>query len=1541
MKTVHSSRGLDQRRHTRRRGAFRAAASATVGAVVVSLALAGAGVAHAAAPASGVPAAVPAVIPDGSLLAHYDFDGDPLTSGTVVDRTGHGLDATIVNTAQAALEPGSASGSTALTLPGGAWNSNGAYVSLPKTLIAGKSDITVSARVKLNSSTQAWQWLFGIGTNTTQYIFTTPKNSDGFLRTAVTTNGPGAEAQVTGSAALPLGQWTTVTVTLDSAAHSLTTYLDGVAVGSATTSVDATQLIANSATVAGYIGKSFYNDPLFAGSIDDFSVYGIALSADQVTELVDGAVPTVDGLAQTAFDVRTTVGTAPALPATATAHYSDGFDRPVPIAWDAVDPAAYAQRGSFTVNGTAAGEAVTATVKVIVAGELSIDLSSDTGAFHGGASGTLYGLYGPGIPSDNLIEGMGLRTVATKAQDGPQHPGADALEVVQPLANATNGDVYIYMTDINRGFPYEWEGDTPAAKLSGYMDKMATQVDQVLQLPADQQDNIVFVPFNEPEGNMFGTGQWSYDGVSWLDNPADYFAAWDAAYRMIKQKMPSARIAGPNTSVLFSQVEGFLQHAVAENTVPDVMTWHELSNPANIRNNVPVYRAMEQRSFAGTAYEGRQLPINIDEYAFNYHTSVPGQMIQWISAIEDSKVDADIAYWNIDGNLSDSAVQSNRGNGQWWLLNAYSQMSGHTVSVDPPSPDQSYTLQGVATLDESKAQARAIFGGASGNALVSFDHVDPAVFGDRVHASIQRIDWSGQVGDSAGPAVVSETDAVVTGGSVDFDFGGSLPALDESSAYEIVLTPGANASDQAVAPTLWKATYEAEDAAHTGSGYSKNGVEGSPADVSKFYTSGGYDVGGLRTGSNVTLDFPVDVPQAGSYDLSVFANSLNTYGLVADQGPTNVFLTVDGGAEQEIFLPLGYKWVVWDHTDTTVDLTAGAHTIRLAAKSLDGTKGTKGDAIVDKIDLSLANPAAADRLYEAEYASLDGATTDYSHAGVSASGVASVGAGQSATFWVYSAREGESILGVDTLGGGTGTLTVNGNDVATVGDSTTATVFLDGGVNKVTVTGTAGSILLDRLRVQQSDGALASTEYEAESAVLAGTATATPLSLASGGLAVTGVGGAPGNGNTLTFDHVTVDKAGTYALTVRFSNQEQSPATHYNPDPLARPADISVNGAAPVRVLFPHSFHQNDFWEQTVDVQLQAGVNTIRFSSQEKTNFDGTSYISDTFPGVLLRSQYAPNIDKIRVTPIVADSTPEPQPVVVDRIAGADRFEVAVNTSKAGFPDGASTVFVASGAVFPDALSAAPAATVADAPILLTASGSLPGVVRDEIVRLHPDKIVIVGGVNTVSSTVETALAALAPVSRIGGADRFEASRNIAAAAFPNGAPVAVLAAGANFPDALSAGAAVAGRGPVILVNGGASGLDDATKALLGQLGVTEIAIAGGPNSVSDGIQSDAAAIAATVRLGGADRYAASRAITAHFATTADRVLLATGEKFPDALAGSAFGPKVGAPLLTVPGTCVPAETLAQITALGATKVTLLGGPNTLAEGVESLTACR
>ncbi|MFE1833079.1 LamG-like jellyroll fold domain-containing protein [Streptomyces sviceus] len=1167
--------------------------------------------------------------------ARYTFDQDDLASGKITDSSGNGLTASLVNGSTAQSVAG-ADGGKALALPGGAPTSDGAYVRLPREVVGDASDLTVSARVKWSGDTSSWQRIFDLGTDTSRYLFSTPYNGNGLFQTSVTTGGGGAENQVRGYAPLPADAWRTVTVTLDSTAGRLTTYLDGVAVSSAATAIKAKDLLSSSATAAGYIGKSLYPDPLLKGAVDDFAVWHSALTAEQVAGLV-GTVPTLQDLSKTSFDVRTTDGTAPALPATVRATFSDGYDRDAPVTWDAVPPEKYARPGTFTVAGTAAGRAVRATVTVVREGQLTVDLGSDTGAFHGGASGTLYGVYGPDVPTNNLIEGMGLRTVSTKAQDGPQHPGADALDVVKPLADSTDGDVYIYMTDIHRGFPYEWPGDTPAEKLRLYEEKIAKQVDQVLKLPKQYQDNIVFVPFNEPEGNMFGTGQWSYDKVSWLSDPKDYFAAWDSAYKLIKTRMPGARIAGPNTSVLYDQVKGFLTHALAAGTLPDVITWHELSHPEAVRASVAKYRVWEKELFKGTDREGTQLPVNINEYAFNYHTSVPGQMIQWVSAIEESKVDADIAYWNIDGNLSDSAVQSNRGNGQWWLLNSYASMSGHTVSVTPPFPGENYTMQGVATLDEKKKQARLIFGGSTGKGHITFAGVPKKLFGKNVHAWVREIEWSGQVGDNSGPKLLTETDLkVADDGTVTVDFGdGTLPRLKESSAYEIVLSPAGKATKTQSPPVRWQGSYEAEDAAHTGSGYSKNGPEGSTSDVSKFYTSGGYDVGGLRTGSDVTLDFTVDVPEDGTYDLSVFANSLNTFDKVKEQGPTNVFLRVDGqaGSEQQLYLPLGYKWVVWDHTDTKVKLTKGRHTLTLAAQSLDGKRVTKGDAIVDRLTLALPAASATTQVYEGELAWLGGgAQPAYDVAG-SGSGAARLAKGQTATFWVYSPADREATLKVDTLGGAGARLSVNGHDVLRLAkDRNRVAVSLSGGVNKVTVTGGSSTTLVDRLTVTPSEGALKARTYEAQDAVLAGSATLTPLSLATDGTAITGVGGDPGNDNTATFT-VAADRAGLYALRIRYSNPEQSEATHYNPDPLARHADITVNGGETRRVGFPHSFHQNNFWELTVPVTLKKGQNTIAFRSEELPNFDGTTYASDTFPGVLLRSRYAPLIDRITVAP--------------------------------------------------------------------------------------------------------------------------------------------------------------------------------------------------------------------------------------------------------------------------------------------------------------------
>ncbi|RSM85823.1 cellulosome protein [Kibdelosporangium aridum] len=862
----------------------------------------------------------------------------------------------------------------------------------------------------------------------------------------------------------------------------------------------------------------------------------------------------------------------------------------------------------------------TATTSAAAASTLTIDLGASTGPFHGGAAGSLYGVYGPGVPSNAVLAGFYPKTLATKAQDGPQHPGADALEVVGPFVANGGRDVYIYMTDIYRGFPYQ-RAQGQAGR-DDFRAKVQAQVRQVLA--SGYRDHIVYVPFNEPEGNWYGTGQYSYNNISWLADPRHFFEEWKQVYDLIRDLDPKARIAGPNTSVLYDQVKGFLRYCKANNCLPDVITWHELSSPGVVRSSVAKYRGWERELGIGP------LPINIDEYAFRYHLSVPGQMIQWMAAFEESKVDADLAYWNIDGNLNDSTAEANKGNGQWWLFNAYGQMTGDTVRVTPPAPGQQYTLQGIATLDRGKRQARAIFGGANGTADVRLTNVDRKVFGDTVYASVREIPWTGQVGDSPEPAPLLDTKLrIAADGSVSLPVNG----MNEMSAYQLILGPGANGTTTGT-NIPWRRTYEAENAAHTGSGWSRNGPEGNPSDVSKFATSGTYNVGGLRTGSDVVLSFDVDVPQTGIYDLSVFSSTYNKYASVVPQGPTNVFLRVDGAQPQELRLPVSYGWVVWDHTDTRVQLSAGRHTITLAAS--DPQLGsTRGDAIIDKIDLTLVDPATDRRsTYEAEYADLARARIRYDVADSSGPGVAAIGPGSSATFWVHANQDGHALVSFDHFGGGLASVKLNGQNVngVTIGTrrgTQPVPLLLSAGINQLTVTGIVGNLGLDRVRTAPTVQS-APVKVEAETGTVTGEAkVSNDFSFASGSV-VTDVGDGPANALTM---NVTAQRPGQHILVIRYANAQESIPTHYNPDPVTRHADISINGGTPQRVQFPNTFHFNQFRDLTVPVWLNPGTNTVKFTSQELPDWDGKTYNQYG-----QRSKYAPNIDYITVAPLRGQS---------------------------------------------------------------------------------------------------------------------------------------------------------------------------------------------------------------------------------------------------------------------------------------------------------------
>ncbi len=305
-------------------------------------------------------------------------------------------------------------------------------------------------------------------------------------------------------------------------------------------------------------------------------------------------------------------------------------------------------------------------------------------------------------------------------------------------------------------------------------------------------------------------------------------------------------------------------------------------------------------------------------------------------------------------------------------------------------------------------------------------------------------------------------------------------------------------------------------------------------------------------------------------------------------------------------------------------------------------------------------------------------------------------------------------------------------------------------------------------------------------------------------------------------------------------------------------------------------------------------------------------------------------------------------PVVAGRLWGTDRFETAIAVSGrwAPFVSPAGVVYVANGFGFADALSAAPAAAHLGGPLLLTQQNVLPPAVATEIQRLHPHRIVVVGGTGVISDAVVTQLVALAPVvDRYAGVDRYDTSRKVTADAFAAGTTTtAFIATGTGFPDALSASAAAAHLGaPVILVDGSQSTVPQATADLIVSLGVTLIHIAGGSGVVSAGMETALAQISgnpATIRHGGVDRYETSLLINEAVFTTPSRVYLAVGTGFADALAGAALAGRDGSPLLVVPATCLSSDELSFMQYGGTTVAMLFGGTGSLSLAVENLDSC-
>jgi N-acetylmuramoyl-L-alanine amidase len=261
-------------------------------------------------------------------------------------------------------------------------------------------------------------------------------------------------------------------------------------------------------------------------------------------------------------------------------------------------------------------------------------------------------------------------------------------------------------------------------------------------------------------------------------------------------------------------------------------------------------------------------------------------------------------------------------------------------------------------------------------------------------------------------------------------------------------------------------------------------------------------------------------------------------------------------------------------------------------------------------------------------------------------------------------------------------------------------------------------------------------------------------------------------------------------------------------------------------------------------------------------------------------------------TPLIIHASPLVFPA--ERISGQDRVETALKISQKGW-DSAQTVILCEYSDYPDAIASTPFSVSLNAPILLTKGDSIDPRVVNELNRLKPQKIILLGGIACLHPSIEKELDKLAlQWERIGGADRYETSILLAKHLSSDSL---ILANGDDFPDALSA-ATFAGikQIPIVLTS---TKLPNSVIQYYKETGPKHLIVIGG-EAVIPSVELTKNKLTIETRLAGLDRYETNAKVISFMKNTYESadLFLASGITFPDAVAGTVLASKFSAPLL-------------------------------------------
>ncbi|MGL6107824.1 family 10 glycosylhydrolase [Romboutsia sp.] len=263
----------------------------------------------------------------------------------------------------------------------------------------------------------------------------------------------------------------------------------------------------------------------------------------------------------------------------------------------------------------------------------------------------------------------------------------------------------------------------------------------------------------------------------------------------------------------------------------------------------------------------------------------------------------------------------------------------------------------------------------------------------------------------------------------------------------------------------------------------------------------------------------------------------------------------------------------------------------------------------------------------------------------------------------------------------------------------------------------------------------------------------------------------------------------------------------------------------------------------------------------------------------------------------------------IKTLKGEERYNTAVEISKEGWTDGSDTVILTSANSVVDGVTATPLATSSNAPILLVDKDKIPTATKNELVRLKPNKVIIVGGTSVVQDKVINEVKSIlsnTTTKRVGGIDRYETSLLIAKeVATINTINKVYVAGGTGEPDALSI-AAKAGEEKQPIILSPKDNLTTSTYNWLSSQNLKEAYFIGGNAVLSDTVVNKMNAITTNNvlnnRVAGSTRQETNAKVIEKFYTSNsyNSVLVTKSDPLVDALTAGPLAAKLNSPIVIV-----------------------------------------